>query len=79
VQRFPLRPKIHEAQDCFLYHGATPLGGLGPPRYQGFTITFRHTTLGRTALDQWYMKAMRVKFTLSFFLTSIFRWRGAYL
>jgi hypothetical protein len=25
----------------------------GPPHYCGFTITLRHTTLGRTTLDEW--------------------------
>jgi hypothetical protein len=25
----------------------------GPTHYQGFTITLRHTTLGRTTLDEW--------------------------
>jgi len=27
--------------------------GTGPPHYRGFTITLRHTTLGRTLLDKW--------------------------
>jgi hypothetical protein len=27
--------------------------GPGPPLYRGFTFTFRHTTLGRTPLDEW--------------------------
>jgi hypothetical protein len=27
--------------------------GSGPSHYRGFTITLRHTTLGRTSLDQW--------------------------
>jgi hypothetical protein len=27
--------------------------GPGPPHYRGFTITFRHTTLRRTPLDEW--------------------------
>jgi hypothetical protein len=33
-----------------------PLGGLGLPIFRGFVITlyfFRHTTLGRTPLDEW--------------------------
>jgi len=29
-----------------------PPSGQGPPHYQGFTITLRHTTLGRTPLDE---------------------------
>jgi hypothetical protein len=30
-----------------------PLGGLGGLIFRGFTITLRHTTLGRTPLDEW--------------------------
>jgi hypothetical protein len=33
-------------------HGATAPSGTGPPHHQGFTITLRHTTLGRTPLDE---------------------------
>jgi hypothetical protein len=36
----------------FFFHGATAPSGHGPPHYRGFTITFRHTTLGRTPLDE---------------------------
>jgi hypothetical protein len=32
-------------------HVATALGGPGPPYCRGFTITLRHTTLGRIPLD----------------------------
>jgi len=35
----------------FLYCAAAP-SGLGPPNYPGSTISFRHTTLGRTPLDE---------------------------
>ena len=35
-----------------LCHGATAPNGLGPPHYRGFTISLRHTTLGRTSLDE---------------------------
>ena len=34
------------------FHGATAPSGPGPPYYRGFTITLRHTTLGRTPLDE---------------------------
>ena len=27
--------------------------GQGPPHYRGFAITLRHTTIGRTPLDEW--------------------------
>jgi len=30
-----------------------PLVGQGLPHYRGFTIILRHTTLGRTPLDEW--------------------------
>jgi len=31
-----------------LFYGATVSSGPGPSHYRGFTITLRHTTLGRT-------------------------------
>jgi hypothetical protein len=34
------------------YHGTTARSGLGPPLCWGFTITLRHTTLGRTPPDE---------------------------
>jgi hypothetical protein len=34
-------------------NGGTAPSAPGPPHYRGFTITFRHTTLGRTPLDEW--------------------------
>jgi len=36
----------------FFPHGATVPSGPGPPHYRDFTITRRHTTLGRTPLDE---------------------------
>jgi len=30
-----------------------PLSGPRPPRYRGFMIILRHTTFGRTPLDEW--------------------------
>jgi hypothetical protein len=34
--------------------GATALSGPGPPHYRGFrSYSLRHTTLGRTPLDEW--------------------------
>jgi hypothetical protein len=36
----------------FFFHVATAPSGPGPPNYRGFTITLRHTTLGRTPLDE---------------------------
>jgi hypothetical protein len=31
----------------------SPLVGQRPPHYRGFAVTLRHTTLGRTPLDDW--------------------------
>jgi hypothetical protein len=39
--------------DLFFPHGATAPSGPGPSHYRGFTITLRHTTVGRTPLDEW--------------------------
>jgi hypothetical protein len=36
----------------FFSHGATASIGPGPPHYRGLTITLRHTTLGRTPLNE---------------------------
>jgi len=33
--------------------GPTAHSEPGPPHYRGFTITLRHTTVGRTPLDEW--------------------------
>jgi len=33
--------------------GATAPTGPSSPHYRGFTIRLRHTTLGRTPLDEW--------------------------
>jgi hypothetical protein len=38
--------------ELFLSNGSTTPSGPGPPHYRGFTITLRHTTLGRTPLDE---------------------------
>ena len=34
------------------FHGATTPSGPGPPHYRSFTITLRHTTFGRTPLEE---------------------------
>ena len=36
----------------FFFHGATAPGEPRRSHYRGFTITLRHTTLGRTPLDE---------------------------
>jgi hypothetical protein len=41
------------AQAAFFFHSATAHRGPGSPHYRGFTIILRHTTLGRTPLDEW--------------------------
>jgi hypothetical protein len=44
---------INSALRIFFYHGATTHIGPWPPHCRGFMITLRHTTLGRTCLDEW--------------------------
>jgi hypothetical protein len=41
-----------EYKNRFFFHGATAPSGPGLPHYRGFTITLRHTTIGRTPLDE---------------------------
>jgi hypothetical protein len=43
--------KVHVG--VFHFHALTALSGPGPPHDRGFTMTLRHTTLGRTTLDGW--------------------------
>ena len=43
---------IWEAHGGF-FMAQQALYGARPPHYRGFAITLRHTTLGRTALDEW--------------------------
>jgi hypothetical protein len=37
----------------FFFYGATTPSGPGPPHYRRFTITLRHTSVGKTPLDEW--------------------------
>jgi hypothetical protein len=37
----------------FFLHGATSSSGSGPLHYWHFTTALKHTTLGRTPLDEW--------------------------
>jgi hypothetical protein len=37
----------------FFYLGATAHSGPRPPYCREFTVTLRHTTVGRTPLDEW--------------------------
>jgi hypothetical protein len=37
----------------FFFNSATAASGPGSPHYRGFTITLRHTALGRAPLDEW--------------------------
>jgi hypothetical protein len=53
IGRNKLVNKIKIAVKGFFFSMAwQPLGGLGRLIFRGFTITLRHTTLGRTALDE---------------------------
>jgi hypothetical protein len=43
-----------ETKKCVhFYNGTTAPSGPGRPHYRGFTITLRHSTVGRTPLDEW--------------------------
>ena len=44
-------PSSRSLQICQFFYGATAPSGPGSP-HQGFTITLRHTTLGRTPLGE---------------------------
>jgi hypothetical protein len=37
---------------CILFHGATVPNGPRPPHYRGLKITLRHTTFGKTPLNE---------------------------
>jgi hypothetical protein len=52
--RRPQREFSPHRGTCILFFpdGAAPTTGPSHPRYRGFTITLRHTTLGRTPLDE---------------------------
>ena len=39
--------------DLIFANGTTTPSGPGRPHFSGFTNTFRHSTLGRTPLDEW--------------------------
>jgi len=46
-----------------LFYGLTAPSGPGPIRYRGFTMTLRHTTFGRTRLDERSARRRDVYFT----------------
>ena len=52
----PTKRQIHtstcQLPSVFFFHGATAPSGSGP-HFRGFTITLRHTTFGRTPMDEW--------------------------
>jgi len=45
--------RICNISDFIFRHDATAPSGPSPPHYRGFTITIRHTALGRTPLEEW--------------------------
>jgi len=47
-----------------LLYGTIALGGPGPPHYRYFTITLRHTTLGRTPLNKWSARSREFYLTI---------------
>jgi len=55
VQSLSVCTRVHFTflPTCYFPHGETVPGGSVPLHYRSFTFTFRHTTLGRTPLDEW--------------------------
>jgi hypothetical protein len=47
----------------YFFYGVTALSGPKPPRYRGFTITHRHSTLSRTPLDEWSVRRRELYLT----------------
>jgi hypothetical protein len=43
---------IYMPTHIHFFHGATAPSGPGPRHYRGFMITLRHTTFGRSPLDE---------------------------
>jgi hypothetical protein len=43
----------HVNQTSSIYLGSPTPSGSGPHHYRGFMITLRHSTLGKTPLDEW--------------------------
>ena len=50
-------------QPCIIFHFAAAPSGLEPQHYRGFTITLRHTTLGKTPLDGWSVRCRDIYLT----------------
>jgi len=49
--------QIHKiAKLTYIFYGAMAPGGPWLPRYRHLTITLRHTTHGRTPLDEWSVR-----------------------
>ena len=44
-------------------HGAISPSGPEPPHYRSFRITLRHTTLGRTPVDEWSARRRNLNLT----------------
>jgi len=57
VKSYSLNENWFYIQRFFFCHGATAPSGPRPPHYRGFIITLRHTTLGRTPLDEWLVRS----------------------
>jgi len=47
----------------FFFHGQTAANRPGNPHYWGFTITLRHTTVGRTPLHEWSVRRRELYLT----------------
>jgi hypothetical protein len=55
--------KVHSLFFLFFYHDTTAPNGPRP-HYRGFMITLRHTTLGRTPLDEWSARRTNLYLTI---------------
>jgi hypothetical protein len=45
--------RVLEIPAAFFFYDTTAPSGPGPAHCRGFTITLRHTTFGKTPLDEW--------------------------
>ena len=50
---FSIRIFLTSVKDSLFFYRTTAPSGPGPPHYRNFMITLRHTTIGRTPLDEW--------------------------
>jgi pterin-4a-carbinolamine dehydratase len=61
-------PGVYFFISSYSSHGATALRGPGS-HYRGFTITLRHTTFGRTPLNEWSARRRDLYLTKTYTFT----------